>query len=495
MVSFGAWTAVLLCIAACGAAAQDASAPATQGEIQAGRGVLVIAVDALRADHLSCYGYDRATTPNLDQLAAEGVRFASAWTAAAALVPAHIALLTGCDPLIARVPLGEDRRLGRATGWFVPDEVPRLPVEFLAARWSSAGFVDHHSVGGLHGFDQGFLDFEEFAGGKYDAERVFGIKGVGSRFLEWLKERERDEDWFAYLHMNDLQRIWVAAAEVPELEFEPRAELDVVPPVGDSSPVFFAIPPSDFSGVPLTLGEYEARYDSALAQLDKNLGRLLRHVERLAWRQRTTIAVVGTHGVSFGESGLILDSGTVSDVDLHVPLLICPDPRLNIEPRVVEDLVSTIDLAPTLLAAAGIPRPAEMHGRSLIAAMHGRDEEPRAHAFAYSYLYAGFAVISPRFCYERTMRGVHATGALTTSWFGDDHSHRNDVHEHLHDRQHDAQRGHLGPDARGATTQVEGDVPLTQVAARLEEVGSAWYRAVRRWQYELHLIEWNEEGE
>src|SRR6185436_7712959 len=105
-----------------------------------------------------------------------------------------------------------------------------------------------------------------------------------------------------------------------------------------------------------------------LRQLDSKLGRLFEALRRIDRLKNTTVVVVGSYGVSFGESGLILDSGTLSDADLHVPLIIRPAPQQACARGTkVQHIASTIDLAPTLLELEQIPVPRAMHGVSQLA--------------------------------------------------------------------------------------------------------------------------------
>lgn len=441
-------------------------------------GVLVIAIDALRSDHLSSAGYDRQTTPELDRLAAEGASFASAWSTGPGILPAHVSLLTGCDPLIARRPpivLADGSKIPPASNWGIPRQAPRLAFEFLANGWTTAAFVDHQWLGSLHGFDRGFTEYADFGGERGEGQGLSGIQGVGSRFVAWLRDRDFDEPWFAYLHMNDLDRVWQRLDTI-EPCFEPRPGLEQVPPIGSSDPIYHAVPLTSWDGVQRTLGEYEALYDSALSELDGNLGRLFAFLERTGRLEATTVVVVGTFGVGFGETGLYLDSGTLSDADLHVPLLIRPARGLGVpKGLVVQATASLADIPPTLLELAGLEIPGGMHGVSFASVLHGASGYPREHAFASSAIHAGFAVMDERWCYERSQPGSRGPGPLSASWFGDDLSHREEVREVLHDRLTDPGPGHLGR-----------QVVNPDVAARLRAAGEAWRELVMRARDVLH---------
>src|SRR6185295_712543 len=166
--------------------------------------------DALRADHLDAYGYDRDTTPFLSELARDGVRFEQVFAAAPLMLPAHAALLTGCEPDVARRFLapelegdalrerlpGEDRARGpepRAAlegagerRWGIPVRAPHLAIEFLTAGYATAAFVDHELLFDTSGFGLGFQHHEHLDPG--EAERWEGPPSTRAvdHFLKWL---------------------------------------------------------------------------------------------------------------------------------------------------------------------------------------------------------------------------------------------------------------------------------------------------------------------
>jgi len=449
------------------------------------RGVLVVAIDALRADHLSApgYDYDRETTPFLHDFAQDAITFSNAWSTAPQILPAHVSLLTGCDPRIAKKPPFPQvggRLVNPLVHWLIPEGVPRVALEFLAAGWTTAAFVDHPWIRGMRGFDKGFRDYLDF-GGQAAAENTIGFRGVGSRFFQWLRERRTDEDWFAYVHMNDLVRMWERLDDDVEFKFDARAELNWVPPIANEDPTvsstFFAIPRTRSTDVQRTLGEYEAIYDSALWKLDKNLERLFGHLAEFDCWENTTIVVVGSFGFGFGDSGFVLDHGTLSDADLHVPLLVRPAASLKFErARVSSATVSLTDVAPTVLSLAGIVQPAGMHGRSLVGILDGKPAPAERRVFASSGVYEGFCVIDERYCFEASYPGSRGPGALSESWFGDRLSHREELREALHDRVADPAPSHLGP-----------GLAAPEIAQELRTAGETWYALVDRARDVLHL--------
>jgi arylsulfatase A-like enzyme len=415
-----AWLGASLGAAGCGLAPQAETA---------GPGVLLIVVDGLRADHLSASGYDRITTPALDLLAADGVRFTSAFAAAPLAIPSHASLLTGSDPVLSRrfAPGELDGREER--NWRIPAALPRLAAEFLSAGRRTAAFVDDAALAPFFGFDTGFQDYDLASDASHESPASSEsptssgrARGRCLRFLRWVQTLERGEPWFALLHFSDLERCWAEPDPIWDGYFPPRAHLSEVPPVGITDTVLFSVPRSRWRGGSRTLGEYEASYDGHLCKLDLELGELFAGLRRLSRYDETTVSVVGSFGVQFGEAGLYLSSGGYSVADLHVPWILRLRHGAGVEGargRTIDDVASTMDVAPTLLAAEGIPPPRGMLGRSLLPRLEGRGTA-RSAVFSSCGLQEGGAVFGADACLEVLFPGELADDGLRRSWFGEE---------------------------------------------------------------------------
>ncbi|MCB9913546.1 MAG: sulfatase [Planctomycetes bacterium] len=449
-----------------------------------GRGVLLVVVDSLRADHFGAAGYDRDTTPTLDALAERGVWFEQAFSPAPDLIPAHAAILTGCDPRVVRVPLPQAPGvLSLSRQWRMPPELPSLAAEFLAQGFHTAAFVDHPWLSSQYGFDRGFQAFDEFSGGTLLDRHDFGAGGIGRSFTLWLSSLADDADWFAYLTINDLERS-ISADDGPwQRFFEPRAELDEVPPVVRAQRAFFAVP--DALGAPpgLTIGEHEARYDGALRQLDTKLDRLLAQLDAKGRLEETTVVLVGAYGMGFGESGLFLDHGTLSDVDLQVPWMMVPAASLHV-PRGARapHLASTLDVMPTLLELYGIPVPSGVHGVSQLPALEPGASAVRELAFASGGLSDGFAVQDERYSFQWSAPAMRGDKALYASWYGTSAGVARKFRGYLRDREAGDPPGDLGPSARDP-----------ERAAELQARGEEWFEWMDRARDALHDPPWMEE--
>ena len=459
-----------------------------------GRGVLVIVVDALRADHVGVLGHDRDTTPTLDDLAARAVTFRDAWSAAPRDLPAHLALLTGTDPTMARRYLYTERGTPEASRYTVPEAMPHLAVSFLGAGWTTAAFLDRPSLVPVSGIGTGFQVFEpmgELAPGPVGslAGSDVGIDGVSSRFLAWVRGLGRDQDWFAYLDVADLERTWRHRDPTWDGYFEEREGMELVPPISNDPEAFFAQPRSRWLGGAVSLGAYEARYDGRLRRTDLALGELFTELGRSDLWRNTTVCVIGSYGLQFGEAGMILDHGLYSAADLHVPWILRPaDPDAFDAGHATPALASSLDVAPTLLELAGIERPAGMLGISQVPNLRPREGPPlREFAYASSGLLEGGAVIGADHALELTFPGKsfgRYGQDLSRAWFGDEIDHEGEQQLRVYDRRRHPLAGlDLDPGALREEVPEEVREALTDAAvrryyhthrARQALFGSAW---------------------
>jgi len=384
-----------------------------------GRGILLIAIDGFRADHLGIGGNDRPATPVLDGLARQGAWFADARAATPDLEGAHAALLTGCDPRLAR-------RLDRAGAersaiarWWIPSALPSLPEELLRAGFDTAAFGDHPSLDEALGFARGFRLFRALR--EEEAEVLGdGFEAAIAKFERWLGSHSRSQDWFAYVEAHDLVRLWTKREVDPRWSslYEPRPELAIVPPTGAFARGFHAVPYERWGRGPLTLGDYDLRYDGELTNLDAKIGRLLQRLHASGRLANTTVVVVGTYGTSFGEGGVYLDAGTLLDSDLHVPLIVRQPLAAQKKGRVHGSIVSTVDVAPTLLELVGVAPPPTMHGVSLAPILFGSDEPQRAVAYASGGLLEGSSACDGLSCVGFVRPDSVLDRQVRESWLG-----------------------------------------------------------------------------
>lgn len=308
--------------------------------------VILIAVDTLRADRLSAYGYERPTSPALERLAAEGVRFDQArsnynWTC-----PSFASIFTGLVP--ARHGVSS---YGPATP--LPGELVTLAEHFRGAGWATRSIA--YKVPLFDGnYEQGF-------------DRAFNVprdviraEENLARALEWLEDR-RGGPGFLFLHFNDPHQPFVQ----PE-------------------PFDRSFGPAPRSGLPMSVPgfgqeaeqtEFRDLYDGAVAYVDACIGRFLDALRERGLYDRAVIAFVADHGEQLWERGGFGHGGdNLYDEVVRVPLIVKPRAGTFEAGRVVAADVSGFDVMPTLLDLAGLPVPGDIDARSLVPLVRGERE-------------------------------------------------------------------------------------------------------------------------
>jgi choline-sulfatase len=295
-----------------------------------GTNVLLISIDTLRADHLGCFGYAPAETPNLDRLAADGLRFDRAATVTPLTLPAHCSLMTGKFPASHGV---------RDNGGFYLGEDQTTLAKVLKARgFRTGGFVGAFVLDSRWGIHQGFeryfddFDLSKFQGTGMDSVQRRGDE-VLERALEWL-QGDRQKPFFCWVHFYDPHTPY----EAPE-------------------PFRSRFPP-----------ELPGPYDAEIAWTDSLVGRLLEALRKDGRLQRTYVIVVGDHGESLGEHGEQTHGFFVYDATIRIPLLMAGP---GIPSQAIPDQVRIVDVMPTILDLLRIPPPAGVQGVSLLPLSRG----------------------------------------------------------------------------------------------------------------------------
>lgn len=297
-----------------------------------GYNVLVITLEAIRADRLGCYGYPHAETPVLDDLASEGLRFHDAVSPVPMTAPALASIFTGLDPDHHGVRADVEFRL--------PDSHATLAEVLEQHGYETAAFVSTFALDARFGLNQGFALYNSATKLKTDSTFVqFNSRTateVTEEALTWLRERNADRSFFVWVHYSD--------AHEPYNPPDPFAER--------------------FSGAP---------YNGEIAYVDFQIGRLLRRLDRSGVRDRTLILVVGNYGEGLGEHDERTHSLLIYDATQRVPLILACQGLFRTAHVVDDVVVSITDVLPTVLALLGIAETEPTDGISLLLAHNGRD--------------------------------------------------------------------------------------------------------------------------
>jgi arylsulfatase len=307
--------------------------------------VVLLSIDALRADHLSCHGYHREISPTVDRLAADGIRFSRAYSPSSHTREAVPALLSGQYPSVATTD--RFRRNAQMIGHLLQGTTAR-----------SAGIHSNPFVSEGFGFGDGFDHFDDdmLVGGHWLtalAQRAVDklrnrhyarAETVTDRGIEFLRSQAVDGDrpTFTWLHYMD-----VHGPYEPPMEFRRKHVGDRVTDAEAAQLYKRAIAEPD------SLSEREQQclidlYDAEIRYLDANIDRLLDELSRLGIRDETLILLTADHGEAFGEHGYYEHPRFLPHELTHVPL-IATGAGVH-DKKTIHAPVSTLDVAPTVTA-------------------------------------------------------------------------------------------------------------------------------------------------
>jgi arylsulfatase A-like enzyme/Flp pilus assembly protein TadD len=308
---------------------------------QAVHNVVLISLDTCRADHLSCYGFGRKTTPNIDAIAQEGVLFENAVSPMPMTLPAHSSMLTGTYPPYHKVHDNLNYRLDWSN--VTVAEILREHGYTTGAIISS--FILYPQFGISQGFDSFNNKFEEPMHSRTDVERR---GGEASRLACEYLEEHRDEPFFLFLHYYD-----------PHMRYDP--------------PEPFA---SEYS---------DDLYSGEIAYTDYCVGQVIEKLKSLGLCDSTLLIIVGDHGEALGEHGEAEHGYFVYQSALKVPFIIRPPGPAR--SRRVTDVVSLVDVVPTILNYLGIEIPAHVQGRELSGYLNGKvSSDQKRYVYAESLI-------------------------------------------------------------------------------------------------------------
>ena len=358
-----------------------------------GSDILLVTVDTLRADHLSAYGYPRKTSPTLDRLAAEGVRFELPIVQWPKTGPSFASMLTSTYP--------KDNGIVRQIGIPVPEEMTLLAERLSEAGYATRAVVSNGALSREFGFHQGFEEYLEswrdpenpeatpiVAAPDTDPNGATRVTDLALHLADRLtterasqRESER-RPFFLWVHYIDPHFPYSPPPEFADL-FQNDEHWEGEPKIRVTDR-----PRQQMAGIGYRqvldnrtdLAFYVARYDAEIVYTDREIARLLAGLEERGLADRRLTVMTSDHGESLGEHYFYFDHGRFGfQTCLRVPLIFhYPD---VLDPQVVSEPTPLIDLSPTLLQVAGLLGQDEtgwMSGRSLTTRLVGsRDGESK----------------------------------------------------------------------------------------------------------------------
>ncbi len=301
-----------------------------RGEENPGQNILLITIDTLRPDRLSCYSQAHLQTPRVDSLARRGALFWRAFAHNPETLPSHVNIMLGTTPLDHGVHENSKFRVG--------DSFLTLAEHLKASGYATGAFLGAFPLDSRFGLDQGFDVYDDSlpsgqTAGFNLAERKAEL--VVQAALGWLKGRS--SKWFCWLHLWD-----------PHTPY---------------------LPPELFAG-----RHRDDPYSGEVAYVDSELGRVFDYLEESQLNRKTIIVFTADHGESLGEHGEETHSYFAYNSTIWVPLILAGP---GVDTGRIEQTVSHIDIFPTVCDLLRVEKPSTLQGVSLVPLVKGKKTKPR----------------------------------------------------------------------------------------------------------------------
>jgi arylsulfatase A-like enzyme len=313
--------------------------------------ILLYVVDALRADHLSCYGYGRRTSPNIDRFAEENSLYLNAYANDSWTKPSCASILTGLFPKNHKTMKREDR---------LPEEVVSLAEALKDNGYYTVAWVSNGNLSRVFGFAQGFDQFKELLG-KYPARTVQSdvINENVFEFLNTYLKRKERKPLFMLIWTMDPHDPYTPQDSVKEMfdihQYEPIDTYD-----------FELLPNIERRKIQPTPSQIEymkTRYDQEIYFNDLSFGRLIDKMRDFDIYDDAVIIFTGDHGEEFFDHDGIVHGMTLYNEQVKIPFSIRAS---QIESGMHNERMQHIDIYPTILDMLNIHEPYALDGISLL---------------------------------------------------------------------------------------------------------------------------------
>lgn len=315
--------------------------------------IIVIVADALRADHLSCHGYSRLTSPHLDKFAEECILFKSAFSASPSTVGSIPSILTGLYPSFHGTGVdGNILTLCR--------DIPTLPEVLNKEGYTTVGFNTNPYMASKHGYNRGYVSYFDL----FPSQRKVCSKGANMEVANWL-ENDRQQPFFMWIHYMDTHGPYYPR-EPYFSRYSSAQSKDQIASFKNRFDQIYAKLVKEPG-----LRDLEERqlivncYDSELRYFDENFEDLLNLLRRHHLLNNTIIIVTADHGEEFWEHDKWGHYMRMYDINLHVPLLL-RYPAFASKGKSISKQVRNIDIFPTVLDILNITPEHYLSGVSLL---------------------------------------------------------------------------------------------------------------------------------
>ena len=306
------------------------------------KGVILISLDTLRADHLGTYGYSCDTSPFIDAFARDNIVFENAVVQSPWTLPSHMSIMTSLYPSFHGV-VKEDRSLA--------DEHTTLAELMREGGYRTAAFTDGWLLKPRYGFGRGF--------DTYKSKRI-GIEKIIPQVKQWL-ENNRDNKFFLFIHCYDIHSPYNPSPPYNSVchDFVYTGSLN------PSHKKMLLAAKGELSVSNEDLRHIVALYDGGIRYTDEKIGGLLSYLQDKGLFEESLIIITSDHGEEFFEHGSFMHRQLYFRPNLHVPLIMHV-PAFSKGTMRIEELVQSIDLLPTILEICELSPHDGAQGRSLL---------------------------------------------------------------------------------------------------------------------------------
>ncbi|NIR51229.1 sulfatase [candidate division KSB1 bacterium] len=346
--------------------------------------IILISLDTLGADHMSCYGYPRPTTPNIDRFAEEAVQFMEHFSVSRSTLPSHMSILTSLYPSVHKVI--------DSFSSVLDDRFVTLTEVLKEHGYETGAFVDGNrelNIGAVHGFDQGFDFYEHYPDRFLKHEKLYIVKRlynflanmlhangiydmhseeIFSGALSWIAQHERDHPFFLFLHTYDIHSDF--ATNMPYVAPPEFSDLAYKAYKGDFTGCSDrGICASDYLGKInrwIRRGTYEpdellspedvklisSWYDCGIKYTDHEFGVFYDKLRENDLLDNSIVVLTSDHGEQFFQHHQTKHNQYYDEI-IQVPLLIRYPQKLQAGTK-VSKLTRSIDILPTILELAEI---------------------------------------------------------------------------------------------------------------------------------------------
>ena len=318
--------------------------------------IILISIDTLRADHLSCYGYNRPTTPSIDKLAAEGTIYRQNYSTGVWTPPGHASMLTGL--YVSEHGVYGERRLA--------EELPTIATVLKGNGYQTSGFVNNSQVGELVGFDKGHDLFVEvwkgvqsrtlleriIRGGSTRIRKYLGYEDMGAKrtnllFSDWINGIDKDKPFYSFLHYIESHNPLSPPVPFRKQFLRKYRGIDKnkVQKVAHNPLICYV---EDINLNDNEVSYIKDLYDGEIAYTDSIVGEIVSMLKNNNVYDNTMIVITSDHGEHFGEYGHWSHVASLHKEVLHVPLIIKYPEGIDYL-KEVDEYTQLVDIFPTIM--------------------------------------------------------------------------------------------------------------------------------------------------